>query len=48
MCQRVTRERKGDWVAKSRAAGKRLTDWIVEQVERPDAREARDEQAQDD
>lgn len=31
---RVTRERKARWVQQSRAEGKKLTDWIVERVER--------------
>lgn len=33
---RVTRERKARWVQQSRAEGKKLTDWIVERVERCD------------
>ena len=31
---RVSRERKALWVQLSRAEGKKLTDWIVERVER--------------
>ncbi len=31
---RVARERKARWVQLSRAEGKKLTDWIVERVER--------------
>ncbi|EPD44611.1 MAG TPA: hypothetical protein DDZ62_01635 [Delftia acidovorans] len=31
---RVTQERKARWVQQSRAEGKKLTDWIVERVER--------------
>ena len=31
---RVSRELKGRWVAQSRAENKKLTDWIVERVER--------------
>lgn len=31
---RVSQERKARWVQLSRAEGKKLTDWIVERVER--------------
>ncbi|WP_131798521.1 hypothetical protein [Acidovorax sp. GW101-3H11] len=31
---RVSKERKARWVQLSRAEGKKLTDWIVERVER--------------
>ncbi|MBV7427262.1 MULTISPECIES: hypothetical protein [unclassified Acidovorax] len=31
---RVSQERKALWVQLSRAEGKKLTDWIVERVER--------------
>lgn len=34
---RVSRERKARWVQLSRADGKKLTDWIVERVERDTA-----------
>lgn len=36
MPMRVTRERKARWVKQSRAEGKKLTDWIIERVERAD------------
>lgn len=31
---RVSKERKARWVQLSRAEGKKLTDWIIERVER--------------
>lgn len=36
---RVPREMKGRWVARSRAAGLKLNDWIVERLEAPTADE---------
>lgn len=31
---RVEKERKARWVRQSRSEGKKLTDWIIERVER--------------
>ena len=33
----VPRAKKGVWVAASRAQGRKLTDWIIERIDAPDA-----------
>lgn len=33
----VPREKKGAWVAASRAQGRKLTDWLIERIDAPDA-----------
>ena len=38
---RVSRERKGRWVKQSRDVGMKLTDWIIERVERHDKTDQR-------
>jgi hypothetical protein len=40
---RIARDRKARWVKLSRDEGKKLTDWIVERVERDDAASTPDE-----
>ena len=33
----VPRAKKGTWVAASRAQGRKLTDWLIERIDAPDA-----------
>ena len=35
----VPRAKKGAWVAASRAQGRKLTDWMIERIDAPDASE---------
>ncbi len=35
----VPRAKKGAWVAASRAQGRKLTDWLIERIDAPDASE---------
>lgn len=43
----VPRAKKGAWVAASRAQGRKLTDWIIERIDAPDA-SAQDQPLTDD
>ena len=36
----VPRERKGAWVAASRAQGRKLTDWLIERIDAPELQKA--------